>query len=120
MAPNYGLLSTLSARLSSKVRWGRYFPYTTLFCKFFGLWNYAVRNGQKCLKLLKSILGQVKASVEVNGGSVNQFSDFLEGLISVSAHCGVRGGSEGGPRGVRGFRCDIKLMWRDDMGFIIR
>ena len=91
MAPNYGLLSTLSARLSSKVRWGRYFPYTTLFYKFFGLWNYAARNGQKCLKLLKSILGQVKASVEVNGGSVNQFSDFLEGLISVSAHCGVCG-----------------------------
>ena len=52
---------------------------------FFGIRNPANRNGQKCLKLSKSTLGQVKLSVEVQYVTLAQVLDFLEGLFSNSA-----------------------------------
>ena len=57
------------------------------FTHFSGIQNYATLYAQKCIKLLKSILGQVKLSVEVKYITVVQFLDYLEGLFSVSAHC---------------------------------
>ena len=48
--------------------------------------------------MLKSTLGQVKLSIEVQYITVTQFSGFLEGLFSDSAT--VRGA--GGARGARG------------------
>jgi hypothetical protein len=64
MVPKCGLLSLQLARLSSKVRGGGYSLLTKIY-GFFGISNHATRNGQKCLKLSKSTLGQVKLSVEV-------------------------------------------------------
>ena len=43
------------------------------------------------MKLLKSTLGQVKLSVDVQYITIVQYLDYLEGLFSVSAHC-VPGG----------------------------
>ena len=63
---------------------------------FFGISNCETRNGQKCLKLLKSTLGQVKLSIEVQYITVTQFSGFLEGLFSDSATVLPAGGREGG------------------------
>ena len=91
MAPNYGLLSTLSARLSSKVRGGGYVYCTELFYEFYGIWNHAIRNGHNFFELSKSTLGQVKLSIEVHYITLAQFLDFLEGLFSVSAHCAGAG-----------------------------
>ena len=85
MVPECGLLSPCSARLSSKVRGGRYHLFSKIY-GFFRIRNHAFRNGQKCLKLSKSTLGQVKLSVEVQYVTLEQFLDFLEGLFSVSAH----------------------------------
>ena len=79
-----GLLSPRSARLSSKVRGGRYHLFSKTY-GFFRIRNHAIRNGQKCLKLSKSTLGQVKLSIEVQYVTVTQFSGFLEGLFSDSA-----------------------------------
>ena len=85
MVPKHGLLSPLSARLSSKVRGGGYVYCTELFYEFYRIRNHAIRNGHECFKLLKSTLGQVKLSIEVQYITVTQFSGFLEGLFSDSA-----------------------------------
>ena len=41
-------------------------------------------NDQKCSKFSSEDL---KLSLEVNNFNINQFSDFLEGLFSKTAHC---------------------------------
>ena len=91
MVPKHELLPSYLARLSSKVRGGGYSLLTKIY-GFFGISNHETRNGQKCLKLLKSTLGQVKLSIEVQYITVTQFSGFLEGLFSDSATVLARGG----------------------------
>ena len=85
MVPKHGLLSPLSARLSSKVRGGGYVYCTELFYEFYGIWNHAIRNGHNFFELSKSTLRQVELSIEVQYITVTQFSGFLEGLFSDSA-----------------------------------
>ena len=65
MVPKHEILPPCLARLSSKVREGRYLLFSKIY-GFFGIRNPATRNGQKCLKLSKSTLGQVDLSVEVH------------------------------------------------------
>ena len=48
-------------------------------------------SGQKCLKLLESILEQVKLSVKVICGTVAQFFGFFGGSEWVSDHCAGEG-----------------------------
>ena len=84
MVPKHELLPPYLARLSSKVRGGGYSLLTKIY-GFFGISNCETRNGQKCLKLLKSTLGQVKLSLEVQYVNLARFLDFLEGLFSNSA-----------------------------------
>ena len=48
----------------------------------------SVLNNQKCLNLSSESL---KLSVDVSNFNLNQFSDFLEGLFSKTAHCAPPG-----------------------------
>ena len=48
----------------------------------------SVLNDQKCSNLSSESL---KLSVDVSNFNLNQFSDFLEGLFSKTAHCAREG-----------------------------
>ena len=94
MVPKHESLPPYLARLSSKVRGGGYSLLTKIY-GFFGISNCETRNGQKCLKLLKSTLGQVRLSLEVQYVTLARFLDFLEGLFSNSATVGGVGCAPG-------------------------
>ena len=76
--------------MGSEVSRGCLIFYTTFLYQFCGNYNYSFLSAKKCLKMLKSTLGQNNLSLEVQNNTVTQFFGFFGGSIWVSDHCGAR------------------------------
>ena len=73
--------------MGSEVSRGCLIFYTTFLYQFCGNYNYSFLSAKKCLKMLKSTLGQNNLSLEVLYKTVTQFFGFFGGSIWVSDHC---------------------------------